>query len=178
MDTEFITIFCVTACRPWYIYYTKIHITVQSVVSMSISLVALNEHKLINALICTINKKIRKKSCNCKLAMTTGQLQLHSWQLQLQVIGLKNYQLQLHQLTVINYNWITITIVTDSYLMLSFVVFSYCTNLAYASSFAPLHFFIVAHTFWVLLHNLSVACWWLCVSSDLSVFWCRYEVAR
>ena len=44
------TIYCITARRHWYIYCKKLNITVQSVVPMSISLVALNEHKLLSAL--------------------------------------------------------------------------------------------------------------------------------
>ena len=50
------TIFCITARRHWYIYYRKLNITVQSVVSVSISLVTLNEHKLLSALVHRINK--------------------------------------------------------------------------------------------------------------------------
>ena len=50
------TIFCITVHLHWYIYCTRLNITVQSVVSMPISLVALNEHiqhKLLSAFINT-----------------------------------------------------------------------------------------------------------------------------
>ena len=63
---------------------------------MSISLVALNEHKLLNALMHTKIHKL-EKSCNCYWSMTIIITQL------LITIWLKIYQLQLklHQLTVI-----------------------------------------------------------------------------
>jgi len=58
LDTEFVTQY-LCYCTPALVHlFTKLNTAVQSVVPMSISLLALNEHKLLNALMHTINALI------------------------------------------------------------------------------------------------------------------------